>query len=94
MRSKSISKRQYWQQQVIFAEKFSGNMTEYCKHKGISFHTLQYWRHKFRKELTMQQNQLPSPFVAVEIHPPQQISTLPDAKWLAELILHLQAGAR
>lgn len=102
MQSKSISKKEYWQQQTIAAEEYSGTLKEFCKHKGISLNTLQYWRHKFNNEalgkLTQTQTQTqtknPSPFVAVAFEKAQVLSSLPDAKWVAEFILHLQAGAK
>lgn len=94
MQSKSISKREYWRQQSIAAERFSGTLKEFCKHKGISLNTLQYWRHKFSNEAKGHQNQTPNPFVTVAVEQAQVLSSLPDAKWVAELILHLQTGAR
>ena len=94
MQTKSISKREYWRQQLIAAERFPGSLREFCKHKGISLNTFQYWRNKFSNESQGQLIQTPNPFVTVAVEQTQVMSSMPDARWLAELILHLQTGSK
>lgn len=94
MQTKSISKREYWRQHIIASERFPGSLREFCKHKGISLSNFHYWRNKFSNESQGQLIQNPNPFVPVAVEQTQVMSSMPDASWLAELILHLQMGSK
>lgn len=88
-------KREYWKTQMALAKKFPGPVTEFCKANNLSFHTFCYWRQKFNQESQNTPTVLQRPFVAVNLEkavPPKKSGTLPDPKWVAELIFHLQAG--
>jgi hypothetical protein len=95
MQSKKTSKEKYWRSQLAAAEQFPGSQREFCNSQGLSIHTFQYWRQKLspRKNIRDMQPVKPAPFVEVEVMPSRSLA-LPDAKWLAEFIHHLQAGVR
>jgi transposase-like protein len=82
-----------------------GTVTEFCEREGISKVAIAYWRRRFEQShpsaiAVRVQSRQPkaSPFSRVEILDHYQsraaraVSRLPDAKWLAELINHLQSG--
>ena len=89
-------KEKYWRHQMSMAEKFPGSIPSYCKSQGLSVATFFYWRKKFKNQpqpMTLEK----SPFVEVEVSRDQVRKTkcsMPSAAWVAELILHLQMGAR
>ena len=88
-------KENFWHEQMEMANKFPGSFEAFCKAQGLSIHTFMYWRQKFSNENKKTKALIPSPFaqVAVEGSSPVVLQrALPEAAWLAELILHLQAG--
>jgi hypothetical protein len=89
-------KREFWREQIKSAAKFQGSTAAFCKANNLSINTLNYYRKKFDKE----KNPVPvvtKPFVEVTVEKPTMGSRkgfLPDPKWVADFILHLQAGLR
>lgn len=93
--TKHTEKEKFWRQQMAAADKYPGSQKEFCEFHGLSIHTFQYWGKKFRQAKCRQQLDKPVPFVSVEVLKPEfPLQHLPEAKWLAELIFHLQAGVR
>lgn len=89
-----ISNRQKWQEIVDRLDEFDGSVTDFCRQERLSVRALNYWRVKLRDKAQSSVN-LPSvksykdsSFCRVEV---EDTRSLPDPKWLAELILHLQA---
>jgi hypothetical protein len=82
--------QQVWRARVERASRRKGTILEFCADEGVSREALRYWQRK----LDRQPQRLPtmSPFISVEVLEPAP-RRLPDARWVAELILHLQAGA-
>ena len=85
-----ISKEQRWREHVAAVKEFPGTIEAYCRENDISSAALNYWRKKYSGR---SEKRVPtmSSFVPVEVvreaggfgH------GLPDAKWLAEFIVHL-----
>lgn len=94
--SHNQEKEKFWRRQLTLWEGSGSTQVEYCRENGLSPHVFLYWRRKFAdkgrgqktsRELVM------SSFARVEILPSERCDrVLPEAKWLAELIMHLQAG--
>ena len=92
-------KVQSWREHIARAARFAGSQQSYCDAEGISVQSLHYWRKKLLGGggLRKTAKNLPlSPFIAVEVErvTPDPVSTLPDPRWVAELIIHLQQAVR
>jgi transposase-like protein len=91
-----------WRDRIKRIAKRPGTMTEFCQQEGVSKASVIYWRRRFRRSRSSaivvkpeSREQKASPFARVEILDRDQSprrGQLPDAKWLAELINHLQSG--
>ena len=82
-------KSKYWREQVKMSGEYSGTLSEYCKGQGIHQPSLQYWRKKLGSELSSPK-QMIAVFSKVEVDLPK--AALPEARWVAELVLHIFAG--
>jgi len=88
-------KSKYWRSQIVLAEKFPGSVASFCNTQNISIHTFNYWKNKFRIEGEPAKAMVPRPFIEVQVERSQSMHRkpeLPNAIWLAELIMHLQRG--
>ena len=87
MGSINESKEAFWRKQITLAVRREGSLESFCREQGLSPATLAYWRKKFgaaaSKPLAL------SPFIPVKVEPTPVRATLPDPRWLAELILEL-----
>ncbi len=83
--SKRSANVEVWRRRLEAAENFPGTILEYCRCEGISREALRYWRQRLGSAAV-------SPFAPVEVLLPTPVARLPDARWVAELILHLHAG--
>ena len=89
------NKQQYWRDHVSGAEKFPGSHEEYCRMEGISSPALRYWRKKAAGERRHGRSAAVESFIPVEVMSAAAPHTsLPDPRWLAELIFHLNGGVR
>lgn len=90
MQKATESQRQMWISHIESARNYPGNIESYCRDKQISKPAFYYWKMKLAKEKA---RTLPS-FVPVEVTRSAERATpdLPDPRWLAELVYHLQAG--
>ncbi len=81
------SKEVFWREQLALASRRDGSLESFCRERGLSLASLAYWRKKFRagesKALAL------SPFVPAKVVPTAVDSTLPDPRWVAELIVEL-----
>ena len=83
-----------WREHVAKAQEHGDGFASYCRVNGISNSTLVYWRKKLGPKPASELRQ-GSPFIPVQVLNVESMprgSTLPDAKWVAEVILHLSAG--
>lgn len=94
-------KQQYWSEHLQKAEAFDGTMADYARQQGLSPQHLYQWRSELRKRERKQSDDYPV-FTEVKppsYHSPTQtitlqlgrahitFSSLPDAQWLARLII-------
>ena len=94
-----------WRDRLKRFARRPGTVNEFCEREGISKVAIAYWRRRFMPSrpsalAVHPESRQPkaSPFSRVEILDRDQsraaraVSRLPDAKWVAELINHLQSG--
>lgn len=88
-------KEKRWQERLEAANVHPGGLAAYCRENQVSRSALDYWRKKIRKATLQRLNQ-PRPFIPIEVLEAElriaNKPVLPDAKWVAEVILHLCAG--
>ena len=92
MQTINESKRHLWRNHIDGAKKYHGSVEEYCRSKQLTPQSFYYWKAKLAKELRAM---MPlSSFIPVEVTRGIQSAALPlpDPRWLAELIHHLQVG--
>lgn len=91
-------KEQIWKTHISQAKQFEGGFAAYCRSQNISVHTLNYWRKRFDRSSVQKSFRAPSPFIPVNIETPVfsklAVRSLPDPKWVAEFVLHLQGGVQ
>ncbi len=89
-----IENERAWRQRVARAGAYRGNIKDFCQSEGISREGLRYWQKKISAKGS-RPVRVPavSRFVGVEIVDPiPVVARLPDASWVAELILSLHCG--
>lgn len=86
-------KEEFWRGHMSKSARFPGSLAAYCRSEGLSIHTFHYWRKRFAKGENRLPRPVSAPFVEVEIERSPE-RRLPDAAWVAELILHLSRGVR
>ena len=89
---KSVTKfdrAQFWRHHISRRRALNSRVTQYCRAEGLSPFTFRYWE----KKLGGGSRPLPAfvPVEVVPVLPTAKETLLPDAKWLAEFILHLGA---
>ena len=95
-RTTDPQKEQFWKAHIAQAKYFDGSINKYCEREGIQVHTFKYWKSRLAKK-SASRLPVPSTFIPVNISSSEQLPTkksLPDPKWIAELIFHLQEGLR
>lgn len=97
--SKRKSNASKWRDRVERAARHQGELREFCRAEGISLATLRYWQRKPAVAGPATSSDLipttaRSPFLGVEVFADvgSQPTRLPDARWVADLIVHLQRG--
>ncbi len=90
-------KAEFWRRQLELFTQYSGTQSAFCRERGFCPHLLHYWRKRLSGESRRRPPRIPtvSPFVPVTVERLPRVAptlSLPNAKWLAELILHLQCG--
>lgn len=93
-----------WRRHIERADASSEPLSAYCRSEGLSLPSMNYWRKKLREERqrlpTVISNARPaSAFIPIEVTSSLGTTTLtsrnpilPDARWVADLILHLSSG--
>lgn len=92
-RTTDPQKEQFWKSHIHQAKYFNDSISKYCQSQGLQVHSFKYWKHRLGNKT--QNSRLPvAAFIPVRISPQElatQKKSLPDAKWIAELIYELQA---
>lgn len=92
--SKHSDKEIFWLDQLRSFARFNGSQAAFCRQHRLSVSTFQYWHRKFHQTDREVQVVDPSPFIEVQVESASSKRNMLDAKWVAELILHLQEGLR
>ena len=93
--SKVLSERaKFWQQHVEAAKSFPGSIQNYCELHELDSSSLYQWRKRFSGATQVKTK---SEFLPVVVSSPALAgstagSTLPNAQWVAEVLLHLIRG--
>jgi len=97
---KIISKDQkpaFWREQIELASNYADGIQKYCDANGLASQTLYRWKFKLRARPKKAAKLTPATaFAEVRVCEPEVLCkrSLPDAKWLAEFILHLSQGTQ
>ncbi len=96
-----LKTKEYWQTKIREAENFPGPETEFCRQEGLNNTTFKNWKYRLSKGSKGSKRgrvgrRMPvnSAFIPVKIQKPRAARSLPDAKWVAELLFYLQGGTR
>ena len=96
--SNRIERAKFWQEHVTKSEE-GGSLAVYCQQQRISIPALKYWRRKLgakprygKRVLARERSAFIPVQLTTNLSAPPQTLKLPEAKWVAELILHLGAG--
>ena len=88
--NKREQNRKAWRSHIEAQSRSSSTQGDYCKLHGLSLQSFQSYKKKFKGEGLIHSS-LPSPFVKVEVDrgsiPDRR--TMPDPRWLADLVSHL-----
>ena len=95
----TAAKSEFWRRQLEEFKQYSGSQTQFSRERGFCPHLLHYWRKKlsgYRRNRQPKEIVSVSPFIPVSVgrvtvSAAARSSSLPNAKWLAEFILHLHA---
>lgn len=91
-----VENERLWRTRVAQASRHEGGIGAYCRLHGISREALRYWEKriggKSRRSPGSRALRLARPFVEVEVEPMIVRPSLPDPRWVAELIIHLSRG--
>ena len=87
-----------WRQHIERANQYPEGIQKYCNANGLSIQTYYKWKLKLNsKNKKIPTKLIPSSsFAEVRICKPEFVckQNLPDAKWLAEFLLHLTEAAQ
>jgi len=90
---KSREKENFWRHHITQAKTFDGSIAAYCRKHGLSSGTFKYWSGNI--EMRGAPPHLPasrSSFVPVKIVSDEPVSSrnsLPDPKWIAEVLFEI-----
>ena len=94
----TVDRSEFWWRQLEEFKQYSGSQNQFCRERGFCPHLLHYWRRKLSGEPRGGRQiglQVGSPFIPVKVERLARstpTASLPSAKWLAEIILHLHGG--
>lgn len=96
MREGSLAKAKYWSDHIEAAGIYPGSVSAYCRAHGLEVSSFYWWRRKLRARPPKCS---PPSFLPVVVRDtnaltrqPMPASKLPDARWVAEVMLHLARG--
>ena len=90
MKSKQQDKIRIWQQHIESAESIPGDASAYCRSQGIQVASFYQWRKKLSNPARRAK---PLAFLPVVVSPGESVqqgraTSLPDARWVAEVLAH------
>ena len=91
-------KAAFWSQHIDLANQYPDGILKYCEVNGLACQTFYKWKLKLKSRGRQTSTKLAamSPFAEVQVCKPEVMrgQSLPDARWLAEFILHMNQGAQ
>lgn len=88
----------FWRQHIALANQYPDGIQKYCDANGLASQTFYYWKFKLNARRKNKVAKLTSttPFAEVQVCKPEVLrkQDLPDAKWLAEFVLHLSEATK
>lgn len=91
-------KTAFWRQHIEQANQYPDGILKYCDANGLASQTFYKWKLKLNSRTKKAQAKLipASPFAEVRVCKPEVVCKqgLPDARWLAEFVLHLAEAAQ
>ena len=86
----------FWRQHIELANQYPDGVLKYCRANGLASQTFYKWKLKSKDMHTPIKLAAMQPFAEVHVCKPEVLRRqgLPDAKWLAEFVLHLSKAAQ
>lgn len=89
----------FWRKHLDLANQYPDGIQKYCEANGLASQTFYKWKLRLQSQVVKNppaKRLIKNPFAEVEVCQPEFVRehALPDAKWLAQFILHLTEGAR
>lgn len=92
---KSMEKENFWKHHIAQAEIYNGSIAAYCRENSLGLSTFKYQRRQIeRKDSGIRLSTPKSAFVPVKVKTDESVltrKTLPDPKWIAEVIIEIHA---
>lgn len=87
---------EFWSNHISQAYSHSDGVQAYCQTNDLCVQTFYSWKRRLRANSPKRVSVTTNPFLPVKVESPTttKMSGLPDAKWVAEFILHLQTGLK
>ncbi len=90
---RNLNNEPNWSEEITLFGEYDGSGASFCRSRNLSVVRFQYWKQKLGKLSGKNVGKL-SPFISVKVAAKVERSALPDARWLADLILSLGDGRR
>jgi hypothetical protein len=89
----------FWSKHLDLANQYPDGILKYCEANGLASQTFYKWKLRLRSQVIKKpptKRLIKNPFTEVHVCEPEVVRqhVLPDAKWLAQFILHLNEAAR
>lgn len=96
-RTADLQKEQFWQSHITQAKDFNGSINKYCQMNGLKIQNFKYWKSRISKISAKSMKPVASPFFPVrvlsaDLSLPER--SMPDPKWIAEVLFELHARCR
>ena len=86
-------KFKFWKTHIEAMKVCGGSCAAYCRQNNIKYHDVKYWKNRIDGVMRVQRKAIKhKSFLPVEVLNPIEIKkthSLPDAKWVAEIIFEL-----
>ncbi len=86
--------QEYWREQIARGNRHPGGVASYCRAHAIKPAAFYYWKKRLRRRAIVKRASADQSFIPVEILRPEAKPSLPDARWLSELIVNLMRASR
>lgn len=82
-----VHREKIWREHIERAGRFPGSIEAYCRSQGIEASSFYNWKRKLKSQLSF----LPV-VIAEGARVEKQASSLPEARWVSEVMVHLIRG--